>query len=53
VIVLGGATATILKGRGALQDIDQMALMKPHVKWAATAKRLKDFVPLLEEAFRV
>lgn len=51
VIVLGGATATILKGRGALQDIDQMALMKPHVKWAAAARRLKDFVPLLEEAF--
>jgi thiamine pyrophosphate-dependent acetolactate synthase large subunit-like protein len=53
VIVLGGATATILKGRGALQDIDQMALMKPHVKWAAAAKRLKDFVPLLEEAFAI
>jgi thiamine pyrophosphate-dependent acetolactate synthase large subunit-like protein len=53
VIVLGGATATILKGRGALQDIDQMALMKPHVKWAAAAKGLKDFVPLLEEAFTI
>ncbi|HEX4946745.1 MAG TPA: thiamine pyrophosphate-binding protein [Blastocatellia bacterium] len=53
VIVLGGATATILKGRGALQDIDQMALMKPHVKWAATAERVKDLVPLLKEAFRV
>lgn len=53
VIVLGGATATILKGRGALQDIDQMALMKPHVKWAASARRLKDFVPLLEEAFTI
>src|SRR6188508_3100927 len=25
VIVLGGATATLLTGRGALQDIDQMA----------------------------
>lgn len=25
VILLGGATATVLKGRGALQDIDQMA----------------------------
>src|SRR5215470_13149707 len=27
VVVLGGATATILRGRGSLQDIDQMALM--------------------------
>jgi thiamine pyrophosphate-dependent acetolactate synthase large subunit-like protein len=53
VVILGGATATILKGRGALQDIDQMALMKPHVKWAATAKRLKDLAPLLEDAFKV
>ncbi len=51
IIVLGGATATVLKGRGALQDIDQMALMKPHVKWAASVKKLKDFVPLLEKAF--
>src|SRR5216684_539801 len=25
VVVLGGATATLLKGRGSLQDIDQMA----------------------------
>ena len=34
VLLLGGATATLLRGRGALQDIDQMALMRPHVKWA-------------------
>ena len=53
VIVLGGATATILKGRGSLQDIDQMALMRPHVKWAAAARKLTEFVPLLEEAFLV
>lgn len=51
IIVLGGATATVLKGRGALQDIDQMALMKPHVKWAASASKVKDFVHLLEKAF--
>src|SRR5690554_251664 len=25
LLILGGATATILRGRGALQDIDQMA----------------------------
>lgn len=53
VIVLGGATATVLKGRGALQDIDQMALMAPHVKWAHAAKRVRELVPALEEAFRV
>ncbi|MEW6730220.1 MAG: thiamine pyrophosphate-binding protein [Acidobacteriota bacterium] len=53
VIVLGGATATLLKGRGALQDIDQMALMQPHVKWAVAIKRLKDFAPVLQQAFTV
>src|SRR5262245_16023780 len=53
VIVIGGATATVLRGRGALQDIDQMALMSPHVKWAHAARRVRDLVPALEEAFRV
>lgn len=51
VVLLGGATATALRGRGALQDIDQMRLIRPHVKWAARAKRVADLVPLLERAF--
>ncbi len=53
VVLLGGAAATLLKGRGALQDIDQQALFAPHVKWAATAKAVRDLVPLLEKAFAV
>ncbi|MCX4242005.1 thiamine pyrophosphate-binding protein [Paraliomyxa miuraensis] len=53
VILLGGATATVLKGRGALQDIDQMALIEPHVKWATACTRVKDLVPTLEKAFEV
>jgi acetolactate synthase-like protein len=52
IVVLGGATATLLKGRGALQDIDQMALVRPHVKWAGAARRVAELVPLLERAFR-
>src|SRR6266508_499221 len=48
----GVAAATALKGRGALQDIDQMALLRPHVKWAAAARRVRDLVPLVEQAFR-
>jgi len=51
VVLLGGATATALKGRGALQDIDQMALFKPHVKWAKSVQKVRDLVPALEEAF--
>jgi acetolactate synthase-1/2/3 large subunit len=53
VIVLGGATATVLKGRGALQDIDQIALIEPHVKWAAACTRVRELVPTLEQAFTV
>ncbi|HEU5102580.1 MAG TPA: thiamine pyrophosphate-binding protein [Roseiflexaceae bacterium] len=51
VVLLGGAAATALKGRGALQDIDQMALLRPHVKWAAAARRVADLPALLEQAF--
>jgi len=50
VVLLGGAAPTVLRGRGALQDIDQMALVRPHVKWAARASRTADLVPLLHRA---
>ena len=53
LVLLGGATATLLKGRGALQDIDQMALVQPHVKWAASASTVRELVPMLERAFDV
>src|SRR5215213_7071389 len=42
LVVLGGAAATLLKGRGALQDIDQLALITPHVKWAGSAKTVRE-----------
>ena len=53
VVLLGGATATALKGRGALQDINQMALFEPHVKWAKSVQKVRDLVPVLEEAFKI
>jgi acetolactate synthase-1/2/3 large subunit len=53
LILLGGATATVLRNRGALQDIDQLALISPHVKWAVSVTRVRDLVPVLEKAFRV
>ena len=53
LVLLGGSAATLLKGRGALQDIDQLSLVKPIVKWARSAGKVRDIVPLLEEAFRV
>jgi acetolactate synthase-1/2/3 large subunit len=53
VLVLGGATATLLRGRGALQDIDQMALIRPHVKWAVRVDRVRDLAPTVDRALRV
>ena len=52
VVLLGGAAATLLQGRGALQDIDQLALFKPHVKWCKAVKRVRDLAPAVREAFR-
>ncbi|MEZ4629945.1 MAG: thiamine pyrophosphate-binding protein [Deinococcales bacterium] len=51
LVLLGGAAATLLKGRGALQDIEQLALLKPLVKWSVSVKRVKDIIPSLEKAF--
>lgn len=50
LILIGGAAPTVLRGRGALQDIDQLRVVRPHVKWAASARRVRDLVPLLYEA---
>lgn len=50
LLLLGGATATLLKGRGALQDIDQMALIRPVVKQAFQVTRLADLDFSLESA---
>lgn len=52
LLLIGGATATVLKGRGALQDIDQMALVRPHVKWAARATRVGHLRPSIDRAMR-
>lgn len=53
MVILGGATATILRGRGSLQDIDQISLMKTVTKWAARLNKVGDIVPMLNRAFKV
>jgi len=52
LVVLGGAAATIIKGRGSLQDIDQISLVKSCVKAALTIKRNCDIIPVMEQAFQ-
>lgn len=53
LVLLGGATATMLRGRGSLQDIDQLALIRPHVKYCGRPNTLREVVPALEEAFEI
>ena len=52
VLLLGGASSTLLKGRGSLQDIDQMALFKPLCKFSASVTRIRDIVPVLRRAIQ-
>jgi acetolactate synthase-like protein len=51
--VLGGAAAGILKGRGALQDIDQINLFHSICKFSATVKTVREIVPTLRKALHI
>jgi len=53
IILFGGSTATLLKGRGALQDIDQISIMKPITKWATVVKTVPSLVPTVERAIQI
>ena len=53
MVIFGGATATILRGRGSLQDIDQMSLMQPVTKWCARISKVGEIVPFVTKAFRI
>lgn len=50
LLVLGGAAATVLRGRGSLQDIDQCSIVRPAVKAVYTIHRNCDFIPVIEFA---
>uniref|UniRef100_A0A914VTR4 2-hydroxyacyl-CoA lyase 2 n=2 Tax=Plectus sambesii TaxID=2011161 RepID=A0A914VTR4_9BILA len=52
ILLLGGAAPTLLKNRGALQDIEQLALFRPLCKFTARIKRVKDIVPTLRKAIQ-
>ncbi|XP_072885786.1 2-hydroxyacyl-CoA lyase 2 [Hemitrygon akajei] len=53
VLLIAGAAATLLQGRGALQDIDQMSLLKPLCKFCSTVRTVRDIVPVLRKAIAV
>ena len=50
IVLFGGATATVLKGRGALQDIDQLSLLDSTVKRTLVARRVRELPELVDEA---
>lgn len=52
VVLMGGAAPTALRGRGALQDIDQMRLVRPLVKWSKRITRRAELARSLKTAFR-
>lgn len=53
VVLIGGAAATVIKGRGSLQDIEQISLLQSIVKEAVTINQNCDIVPVIEHAFQV
>ena len=48
VLILGGATANVLKGRGSLQDIDHISLTKSVTKHSRSIKQVQKIQPILE-----
>uniref|UniRef100_A0A8C0Y2N0 2-hydroxyacyl-CoA lyase 2 n=1 Tax=Cyprinus carpio carpio TaxID=630221 RepID=A0A8C0Y2N0_CYPCA len=53
LLLIGGAAATLLQGRGALQDIDQMSLFKPLCKFCASVRTVREIVPTVRKALAV
>src|SRR5437899_1862414 len=52
LVVLGGAAELRLAGRGALQEMEQLPLLKPITKWAATATDPKRLPEMIATAIR-
>ena len=52
VLLIGGAAPTALQGSGALQDIDQRALVAPQVKHVTRVRRVRDLGPAIEDGLR-
>ncbi|NWW93849.1 ILVBL protein, partial [Rhynochetos jubatus] len=50
VLLIGGAAASLQKGRGALQDIDQLSLFKTLCKTCVSVRAVRDIVPALRTA---
>ena len=50
VVLIVGSAPSVLKGRGALQDIDQAGLLRPHVKAMVRVDRVRDLAGAIVRA---
>ncbi|XP_033927831.1 2-hydroxyacyl-CoA lyase 2 isoform X2 [Melopsittacus undulatus] len=50
LLLIGGAAATLQKGRGALQDIEQLSLFRTLCKEAVSVRTVRGIVPTLRRA---
>ena len=53
LLLIGGAAATLLKGKGSLQDIDQISLLKTYVKSAVSVSKARNVIPTLANAINI
>jgi len=53
MLLFGGATATLLKGRGALQDIDQMSLVRSACKEVFQVSTVPSLGPTVNKALEI
>uniref|UniRef100_A0A915NKH3 Uncharacterized protein n=1 Tax=Meloidogyne floridensis TaxID=298350 RepID=A0A915NKH3_9BILA len=49
LLLIGGAAPTLLRGRGALQDINQQVLIKPLCKFSTRVRAVCDIIPTLRQ----
>ncbi|XP_042750958.1 2-hydroxyacyl-CoA lyase 2-like, partial [Lagopus leucura] len=50
LLLIGGAAASLQKGRGALQDIDQLSLFRTLCKACVSVRAVRHIVPTLRQA---
>lgn len=53
LVLLGGAAPLSQQGRGALQEIEQVAILKPITKWSTTIRETSRIPEMLTQAIRI
>ncbi|KAI6231968.1 2-hydroxyacyl-CoA lyase 2 [Aphelenchoides besseyi] len=53
LLLIGGAAPTLMKDRGALQDIDQLSIFKSICKYTARITRLRDIGPVVQKSIQI